>query len=1124
MDVKDYFPYDVDPNLISVYIGRVISLDPNFSSNGILYVDIYDPDDTDLEKGAKQSNQAKASFAVRSCYNAWENPPEIKSKTQFDGAMSFTSSGDFHLRNYCFDMYTLTWIIQVSTILNIIFPVMPNVPPPMISLDTTPFPGQAVAVNVSVAAKEVVNESIQSCLQNLTSSTNPSAPSIVSLDEVKRLVNPTFGLLRSSNPSNDPVVKVVKAIVDPIKTIANVAIKPYLEFLECINLLLDFYATNLTTIENITFPITQFAVINDDGTATTPESLSPLAIKESLQDKINAFSTEIQDNLNTLIGDIINKIVELVYNPVASLYSMVDSKIQDIVVPIKNKIVGLIGNYVKEPLSQLTGLIAMAIQPIISSLPTIVQLIVKLALKKLLQVLLGLPIKVMLGAITSAIEAVLNGAVSKIQSMISELICTSINSLINPIIGGIQESFIKVIPDFNMDDIKNYLISMNKDASKFPLIYLGTDAVKPYKSFNEINWSDPAELKAMIVTLIEEVKKRGSSSPSIPSGVTVTENKTEIYRVGNEPQGAKQKSLAAVTVTTGSETPSSIPVDGDLKEGTLPDGSEFGTELFYQKFSSKEEFMPYFEQVHKPITEEAEIGKENTIFEKSVPEVWITNGVAYLDVQDGDKKLRYVTYYNKDGKTIGVQTVVCSDGNTYSLAPNAVYYSTTILHIKKNENDPPVGEDLVPVVENGELKQVSVPVTVKDSDVREDADLGDPLYKDIDGSSKTFKELTKKYYQVLVPRTIDLNEFSKNIIDVLNNSGEPLDTTSTGNLSLIFKLTEFYRCMRKSGNYLYTIVEEQIVDDSVNPPVKERVLRSDIPVIRDTNFSISRIDGEVGQKILKFTLSLGQGTLVIGSSLLIEIEGIVDTSTHKLTTCEFKTLKMPIQSGSLTINPSYNNVLLTGTVEEADSTSTEYYCWMTSKIETRPVSTTEINNTRNTESITEQMSNMFVHTVQAMGQSEGFNAKALFSVVTGKAVSEVGKVADVISNVDSVISSTLERVDDLKKVDAFIDKISEVGSKIKDIADTAGPALEATAKAASALAIQSCSMSQSASGKDFSFNSGSNYDLLTTTESRSQLPWCKELNREQFLEPNCKVLLMAVGAGKSNLYVIDILT
>jgi len=1119
MDVKDYFPYDVDPNLISVYIGRVISLDPNFSSNGILYVDIYDPDDTDLDKGAKQSNQAKASFAVRSCYNAWENPPEIKSKTQFDGAMSFTSSGDFHLRNYCFDMYTFTWIMQVSTILNIIFPVMPNVPPPMISLDTTPFPGQAVAINVSVAAKEVVNESIQSCLQNLTSSTNPSAPNIISLDEVKRLVNPTRGLLRSSNPSNDPVVKVVKAIVDPIKTIANVAIKPYLDFLECINLLLDLYATNLTTIENITFPITQFATINDDGTATTPESLSPLAIKESLQEKINAFSTEIQNNLNTLIGDIINKIIELVYNPVASLYSMVDSKIQDIVVPIKNKIVGLIGNYVKDPLSQLTGLIAMAIQPIISSLPTIVQLIVKIALKKLLQVLLGLPIKVILGTITSAIESILNGAVSTIQTMISQLICTSINSLINPIIGDIQESFIKVIPDFNMDDLKNLLVDIGNDSSKFPLIYLGTDAVKPYKSFNEINWSDPAELKAMIVTLIEEVKKRGSSAPSIPDNVTVTENKTEIYRVGNEPQGAKQKSLGDIDVTTGTEDEFKIHTGESLKEGTI----NGDTELYYQKFSSKEEFMPYFEQVHIPCTEPAEIGKENTIFEKSVPEVWITNGVAYLDVQDGDTKLRYVTYYNKDGQTIGVQTVVCSDGSTKTLTPNAVYYSTTIPHVKKNENDPPVGEDLVPVVENGELKQVFVPITVKDIDVREDADLGDPLYEDIDidRTHKTFKELTKKYYQVLVPRTIDLNAFSKNIIDKLNNSEQPLDTISTGDLSLIFKNTEFYRCMRKLGKYSYSIVEEQIVDDSVNPPVKERVLRSDIPTIRDPNFSISRTDGEVGQKILKFTLSVGQSPLTIGSSLLIEIEGIVDTSTHKLTTCEFKTLKMPIPSSPLPVNPSYNNVLLTGTVKEADSTSTEYYCWMTSKIDTKPIDPKKV---RNKDSIIEQMSNMFVHTVQAMGQSEGFNAKALFSAVTGKAVSEVGKVADVISGVDSVISSTLERVDDLKKVDEFIDKISDVGSKIKDIADTAGPALEATAKAASALAIQSCSMSQSASGKDFSFNSGNNYDLLTTTEARSQLPWCKELNREQFLEPNCKVLLMAVGAGKSNLYVIDILT
>ena len=242
MDASNYFPFDVDPNLISVYIGRVISLDPDFGSNGILYVDIFDPDDTDLEKGSKHSNQATASFAVRSCYNAWENPPEIKHKTQFDGAMNFTSSGDFHLRNYCFDMQTITWFATVSTLLNI-FGIV-NIPPVMVSLDTTPFPGQAVAINVSVAAKEVVNESIESCLRDLKSDSTPSTPNICSLDDVKNSINSsrTRSLRSSSDNSKNPVVKIIKKIVEPLLGILDISVKPFIEFIECIDLLLQIYS------------------------------------------------------------------------------------------------------------------------------------------------------------------------------------------------------------------------------------------------------------------------------------------------------------------------------------------------------------------------------------------------------------------------------------------------------------------------------------------------------------------------------------------------------------------------------------------------------------------------------------------------------------------------------------------------------------------------------------------------------------------------------------------------------------------------------------------------------------------------------------------------------------------
>ena len=166
---------------------------------------------------------------------------------------------------------------------------------------------------------------------------------------------------------------------------------------------------------------------------------------------------------------------------------------------------------------------------------------------------------------------------------------------------------------------------------------------------------------------------------------------------------------------------------------------------------------------------------------------------------------------------------------------------------------------------------------------------------------------------------------------------------------------------------------------------------------------------------------------------------------------------------------------------------------------------------------------MLVSAVRAIGQDGTFDADILFGSVAKKVTSVFSPIADSMDKISNTVDSALEVLDALKDVDSMIGTIKELGDKIESVANTAKPAMEAVAKAASAAAIQSCSMSQAATGKDFGFNSGDNYDLSTTTDSRSQLPYCKQLKREHLIEPNCKVLVLAVGAGKQNLYAIDIL-
>lgn len=1102
MDIEELFPNLVNPDCISVYVGRVIRLDENFESNGILYVDLCNPNDTDLDKGAKTSNKAVASFALRNLYKCWENPPEIKSKALFDGSMSFTSSGDFHLRNYCLDMYTLTYLTQISTILEILFPVMPTVPPPLISIDTTPFPGQAVSINVSVAAKEVINESIQSVLKDIKSDSESSSN-----------LRTRMSLTRDSGDDYSGLVNsIVESITSPLDKILDFAVKPYYTFIKCIKFLFELYKQNLDDIADILFPITIFSELNSDGTVTIPNQKDLLSVKDALKTKIDNFNLYIDNNITSIINGVKDKVRETVRKPIEGLVYTINTKIDDIINPIKDKIVSLILGYVKEPLAEITGFIAMAIQPVISSLPSVVQLIVKLALKKVLQLLLGTPIRIILAGIVDGFNSIITSTVNLIKSKAVDIVTTALTTLTNPLIEGLQKELASLMPfPYDMMDkllIKLEEIKRQEDLSLFPAIYTENDPVRPYKDFDEINWSNPSELKSMILSLIQDVVsdqkdvnndnnrtnlRVKSTSDTPPNKISVKVSKESIYSIESghrKVQGALQEALYDTKYKN-----KTVFKGEPLEDGTLATGEY----LFYKNFSSKDSFLPYFEQTYKPVLIPASIGEG--IFAKVEPQVWLTNGVAYIDSDENGSTVRYVCYYNKDGVVIGKEEVLCLfKGNvkTCTLDVNKIYYSTTIPHIKINEADPETGVDIVPLLDDaGNIIPVKTTKTVTESTATRN--IGDLLYEDInDGNKeKTFNEIANLYH--IPTRVLSREDIILNFIEVLQTQ-EIKSTTS----SIDITKTHLYKCLFNNLGYTYSVYY---------PLGKDKTLLdlgnfTDVMIYYDFSSVNEEGNGSAYIDIKNpYVDSYPNMSFVVSLKFNVILKKVS-------TVVSFFVNILPNET---TERPSSDNAVLDCCVDSSDM----YYSWM---VESLNPEEADVFSLQNEEASLDLMTDMLVHSVQAIGQDDGFDSGSLFDAIASKVTFMFNKIADAMSGIDPILTSFLERADSLKDLSSVMAQIDEVGKKVKEIAETAKPALEATAKAASMVAVQSCSMTQSATGKDFNFTSGNNYDLSTTTESKSQLPYCKELSREKLLEPNCKVIVLAMGAGRQNLFAVDVLT
>lgn len=896
MNFNEFFPDNIDPNSVSVYKARVIKLDPQFSENGRLYIDLIEPDSSDLEVGDKQADSALASLSLRLLYKSWSDPPELKSKANFNGSMSFTSSGDFHLQNYCFDMVTQNWFTIVSTFLNS-FGVM-NIPPTLVSLDTTPFPSKAVNVNVSLAAKEVVEESIKSSLDDLELSSEEDLPSIPTLEEILREFSTSFRLrsIGEGSEIKDSIVEVIRSFIDPIRSSLDTIFLPYKTLLEIVAQVLELYnkAIKLGKVQELTFPITQFANITSLGTVEESPVLTDLTVKNLIESRVKLFSSKVEE-LSGLGGDVEQYLAGVLAKPILALVSQVNESIRDVVEPIKEKIEELILGSVQNPLSELVGLITASVQPAVSSLPTIAQLAVKLSIKKVLNTVLGKAIKLTLSSLVELVEDKLENIITSLVEEAVEIIEDSIKSIIRPILEPLQESLLSSIISYDLTSVKDRLetIIESEDIEALPLIPV-ENLIKPLKKFYEIDWSSPEELSSLIKTILSI-----SGNSSISGKV---ELETILERIALDSEG---KII-----------------------GRNPNPDNIKKTFTYKVFNSKEEFLPVFTSLHTPILECVTL--DTYPYSSLEVKEWLTNSLEYITIPSNGNK-DYICNTSSERKPVQIGTGI------FYLEPRLVYES----ELQKSKDL--TGEDLVPIIEDGNLK----PLFLGKVKEVEGHKTNEQLYNDpITGEEGTFQDIANKYYSKL-------------------------------------GLDKFYSWI------------------NLESAVKEVSLSS-----------------EKSDKI----------------------------------------------------------------VEE-----------------------------------------VFQSAVTALGLDSDIDIDGLINSLFGKVTAPLNDISNKIESVSAKIQSFLEREDLSQVVESLETITAGLESKVNGIVETTMPIIESTAKAASSISLQSCSMSQSSTGRDFSFTSGDNYDLSTTVDERLQTPYCKEIKRESLLEPNTKVLVLSVGIGKKNLYVIDIL-
>lgn len=1122
MNIQDIFPYNADPNTVSVYVGRVIQLNENFDVNGKLFIDLEDPNSLDLDKGALTSVEATASYSLRNLHKCWQSPPEIKSKTNFMGSMTATMSGDFHLQNYCFDMQTLAWFTTVSGALNALGIV--NVPPVMVSMDMTPFPGKAVSINIAEALQEFINELLDSFLREI----DPEK----TIDKLINVPSKETVIANIENENiSDPVTSIIWSIIAPIKDFSDLAVKPYIEFIECISLIFKMVKERVKDVYNWTFPITQFS------DSASPENV--IAARREVSNRIDAFDKSVKELITDrwreateFIEYYLDKLVGYLYDPIAYVYTKLNDSVKYIATSLKSKLVGVVNGYIRKPMNDLAVEIAMTVQPMVASLPTIVQLVVKYAIKNLLQKLLGVPIKALIKPLADPIKSIMEKAVEDLTSSIDFFFSTAIGSIVNPVIKEIQSLYFSIIPAKEISELKGLLESWASDAdAPIPLkIYVDGASTIP-KTFEEIDWSDPKDIAAFILALYNTIKTATTSPGDLstkeegkglftydekkPNNITIT------YPFGNQLINVSASSMQIDLLNGNSRT---ISPNDFLEGGKFPtyhddpehDNAPFNdfykddpeALLFFEEFDSKESFLPVFESLHKTIPVEAKYGEG--IYQNAEKLEWLTNGVTYIETEIEGNTERYITTASNIPEVIIVGVIKDEHGEIIgdkkvTIEPLYLYKTIFIPHIPKSADDPNVGVDLVPdYIEIGDGESATnKPIKLETPKTNEE---GEILYTTPEGEHKTFNEIANRFYRPLDITSPSQDDIATDLADYIKLdpdfqgardykgdvnyfAGILISKCFTENSSVIDGEESKHRIITPTDLYIkYDDTDTQnIVFIISTQDVNKPTLLTDDKT--DCRVTITLKKEDYSKE--SFKIEIPQKNEIIPGVASYEWKDINDMSGYKAVwSC-----KMP------------------------SSDLNSYCAWVVSYLKSVSYGLKQDEQQANQIS---EMIDLISHAISALGQ-DNFDSDKLVEALENSILSSFDKISSVADDIDKKLGSFLDTQNLFDNMSGIIGRIQNISDTISSLEKTVRPALRATAQSASAVALQTCNMTQAATGKDFTFSSGDSYDLSTTADAKLQLPYCRELMRESFLEPNTKVLVLASGLGKQNLFVVDIL-
>lgn len=1185
IDLKSLFPDAIDPNAISVFEGRIVNIPDSFPDDGILYVDITDPNDSNIENGKKRAYQARSSNIMLNYYNAWDSPPEIKFKSKFSGSMYATTSGDFHLRNYCFDMVTQTWFMTVSTALNALGIV--NVPPVMVSLDLTPFPGQSVAINLAPTAEEVMNKSVSNALKDLKTDKDTSGSvTIPSKDDIKSALQSTRFMTRSSNETEDMILESVKSISMMISNklgdLIDQSLRDFTTFFLCIDKIFKIYKKY---VNNSTFPVTQYARVLSNGDLEIPDPEELADLKSSIGyklDEFSSFSNDIKEKITTSLDEFISdKIVDVIYEPVSTLFSTIESTITSITDPIKGKLVEIIESSVKPPLSKITSILSNAVQPIVASLPTIVQLIVKLAIDKLLNLIMGKPVEFLLKSVVDPITAMIDKSIDLVMDKINDIISMAFGTLVRPALDLIAKSLSKLIlPTRFVDkfsDLLDQYLSGEKEFPKFSITQKLNKATgelsNKLEKLNEYNgyvtipeeikveikdldWSNPEHIKVFLSTMFSVANEENTES----SLDNEYEDNQEIRTLVIEDHNIYGANTSNPT-------------------GYIPsDFSNFGS-YNYEEFDKKsimDLFLQRFEEVLIDVKTTDYNLNNGTPNEDEKPDLeiktWQTNNYKYAEF-DGTLYL------------IGTGGTLLGDDGLAHLTEDTVFYLAKKVEHKSNleesmekylvfddrnanNNDTDVGEDLVLEIKNGNLQKLTK--VKKDDGSQNIKNKGKKLYRYKPNS------LFKSEYQITIPdqnKEYIFDELMENYFASIRECGyseggvikecntqnkDEFKQSVNGNPNpnFIWKLegggytnwnTSYFKKVILSQdnwkNNIFTSTSGISLDefnfnnnstsyDPHSPLFYKKYIDSEG---EEKTVKMNPSDSDHVDKFFVVKNESNECLLYNGKSNFYYATYLKENTPYGV---QYKLLIDSKSNGDDDQKVTITSITKLSEPKSfskkfKDVESGKYFAWtqLTNKNGVfegnQTVGLPENSNSDDSSNVNDEkfdkLVDIFSKVMTVVGQDGDLDLDIVFSSQINNILEPLSQISNSLTNIDSVINPILEMVDGLKDISSIAGKVGEISSKVSDIADTAGPIIESTAKAASAVALQSCSMSQSASGKDFSFSSGDSYSLSTTSESKSQLPYCKSVSKEKLLNVGDRCLVLSIGGGKGNLMVIDIM-